>query len=206
MRVLILNGSPRPHGNTAAAIDEMVRVFDSLGVETEIVQVGGMTIRGCVACNACKRIGRCAMDDIVNEVAREAAAADGIVAASPVYYATANSTLTALMDRLFYSIPDDLTMKVGASVAVARRSGCTTTFNQLNLYFTNAGMPLAASKYWNNIHGNDPGEYAQDPEGLWVMRTLARNMTFLMKSIALGRETFGLPEKETPRPWTNFVR
>lgn len=205
MKVLLINGSPKANGNTALALDEMVKVFAENGIETEIVQVGSQAIRGCAGCLACYKGGKCVFDDLVNEVAPKLEAADGMVIASPVYYASANGTLISFLDRLFYSTGFDKTMKVGASVAVARRGGCSATFDQLNKYFTIAGMPVASSQYWNSVHGAAPGEAAQDAEGLQTMRTLARNMTFLLKSIALGKEAFGVPEKEE---WqrTNFIR
>ena len=205
MKVLILNGSPRKGGNTSRAIEEMVNVFSMEGVETEIIRLGDQDIRGCMACGTCKKAGKCVYDDIVNEIAARLDAADGLVLASPVYFASANATLIACLDRLFYSRSCDMTMKVGASVAVARRGGCSATFDELNKYFTICGMPVASSQYWNMVHGRDRGEAGQDEEGLQTMRTLARNMTFLMKSIALGKEKYGLPEKEQARQ-TNFIR
>ena len=205
LKVLLLNGSPRANGNTAVALREMEKVFRENGVECETVQVGDQAIRGCVACGGCARLGRCVFDDVVNELAPKLEAADGLVAASPVYYASANATLIACLDRLFYSTGFDKTMKVGASVACARRGGCSATFDELNKYFTISGMPLASSQYWNSIHGRLPGEAEQDEEGKQTMRALARNMAFLMKSITLGKEAYGLPEKE-PRVATHFIR
>ena len=205
MKVLLINGSPKANGNTAGALKEMEAVFAAEGIETELIQVGHLDIRGCISCGNCHKNGKCVFDDIVNELAQKLDQADGMVLGSPVYYASANSTLTACMDRLFFSCRSDLRMKVGASVAVARRGGCTATFDQLNKYFTISGMPLASSSYWNIAHGTAPGEIAQDGEGLYTMRNLARNMTFLMKAIALGKETYGLPEKEA-RVATNFIR
>ena len=205
MKVLMLNGSPRKNGNTAAALRQMEAVFVQEGIEVQTVQVGSKPIRGCVACGSCARTGKCAFDDIVNELAPVFEQSDGLVVASPVYYASANATLVALLDRLFYSTGFDKTMKVGASVVTARRGGASATFDELNKYFTISGMPIASSQYWNSIHGGAPGEAEQDAEGLQTMRTLARNMAFLMKSIALGREKYGLPEKESPQ-WTNFIR
>ena len=205
MKVLMLNGSPRPDGNTAIALREMEQIFQAEGVETELIQVGSRDIRGCVACGGCAKLGKCVFDDIVNELAPKLETCDGLVVGSPVYYASANATLVALLTRLFYSTPFDKTMKVGASVVVARRGGLSATFDELNKFFTISGMPVASSQYWNSVHGRLPGEAAQDAEGLQTMRALARNMTFLMKSIALGREQYGLPEKE-PRQATNFVR
>ena len=162
-------------------------------------------IRGCVACGACSKLGKCAFSDMVNEVAPKFEEADGLVVGSPVYYASANATLIAFLDRLFYSTHFDKTMKVGASVVSARRGGLSATFDELNKYFTISGMPVASGQYWNSIHGNNADEAQQDLEGLQIMRTLARNMSFLMKSIQLGKESFGLPEKE-PRIGTNFIR
>lgn len=204
MKVLLINGSPRANGNTAVALAEMEAVFAKNGIETETVQVGNRDIRGCMACFQCVKTGKCTIDDIVNELAPKFEQCDGLVLGSPVYYAAANSTLTALLDRLFYSTGFDKTMKVGASVAVARRGGCSAAFDQLNKYFTISGMPIASSQYWNSVHGRAPGQAAEDAEGLQTMRVLAENMTFLMKSIALGKEAFGLPEKEK-RVWTNFI-
>ena len=205
MKVLLINGSPKANGNTARALEEMVTVFTQEGVETEIVHVGNKDIRGCVACTACYKDGKCIVDDMVNECAKKFEECDGMVVASPVYYASANGTLVSFLDRLFYSSHCDKRMKVGASVAVARRGGCSATFDQLNKYFTITGMPVASSQYWNSVHGAAPGEAREDAEGLQTMRTLAKNMTFLMKSIALGKEQFGLPEKEAPQR-TNFIR
>lgn len=205
MKVLILNGSPRKGGNTTIALDEMKKIFSSEGIEVECVQVGDKAIRGCVACYSCRKAGKCAFDDIVNEIASIFQECDGLVIGSPVYYASANGTLISLLDRLFYSVPFSKTMKVGASVAVGRRGGCSTTFDELNKYFTVSGMPVASGQYWNSVHGRNIGDAVGDEEGLQSMRTLARNMVFLMKSIALGREQYGLPEKEQPIQ-TNFVR
>ena len=205
MYVLMINGSPRPNGNTALALREMEKVFAAEGIDTETMQIGNKDIRGCIACNTCAQRGRCAFDDAVNEAAPKFEACDGLVIASPVYYASANGTLISFLDRLFYSTPFDKTMKVGASVVAARRGGLTAAFDELNKYFTIAGMPVASSQYWNGVHGRDRGEAAQDAEGLQTMRTLARNMAFLMKSIALGKEKYGLPEKEPPQ-FMNFIR
>ena len=205
MKVLIINGSPRANGNTSIAVNEMVKVFEAEGVETEVLQIGMKDIRSCIACGKCAEKGACVFDDIVNETAPKFEACNGLVVASPVYYASANATLVALLTRLFYSTHFDKTMKVGASVVCARRGGLSSTFDELNKFFTISGMPVASSQYWNSIHGRAAGEAAQDEEGLQTMRTLARNMTFLMKSIALGREAYGLPEKEAPAR-TNFIR
>ena len=205
MKVLILNGSPRSNGNTSIAVNELAKIFAEEKIETEIVQLGNKDIRGCIACGSCFKNGKCVFDDMVNELAPKFEAADGLVVASPVYYASANATLIAALDRLFYSTHFDKTMKVGASVVVARRGGCSATFDELNKYFTICGMPVASSQYWNCVHGREKGEAELDAEGLQTMRTLARNMSFLMKSIALGKEKFGLPQKEEWQP-THFIR
>lgn len=205
MKVLMINGSPRAKGNTYIALNEMEKIFSESGIETEIIQVGNKNIRGCIACGSCAEKGKCAFDDMVNEIAPKFEACDGLVIASPVYYASANATLIALLDRLFYSTHFDKTMKVGASVVAARRGGLSSTFDELNKYFTISGMPVASGQYWNSIHGRTPGEGQQDAEGLQSMRTLARNMTFLIKSIQLGKDKFGLPEKEE-HLFTNFIR
>lgn len=204
MKVLILNGSPRINGNTSIAVKELEKTFDKNNVETEIIQVGNKAVRGCIACCKCVETGKCVFDDIVNEIAPKFEAADGLIVASPVYYASANATLVAVMQRLFFSTHFNKTMKAGASVVVARRGGCSSTFDELNKFYTITGMPVVSSQYWNSVHGRTIGEAAKDLEGLQIMRTLANNMTFLMKSIQLGKEQFGLPEKE-PQIMTNFI-
>ena len=205
MKVLMINGSPRVDGNTGIALKEMEQVFLQEGIEVETVQVGNQAVRGCMTCGYCGKNGKCVFDDVVNELAPKFEEADGLVAASPVYYASANATLIAVLDRLFYSTHFDKTMKVGASVVCARRGGCSATFDELNKYFTISNMPVAPSQYWNSIHGREKGEAVQDEEGKQTMRVLAGNMSFLMKSIALGREQFGLPKKEE-RVFTHFIR
>lgn len=205
MKVVIINGSPRAQGNTAIAINEMVKVFKDEKIETEIYQIGNKNIRGCIACGSCMRTGRCAFNDVVNEISASFEEADGLIIATPVYYANANATLIACLDRMFYSSHFDKTMKVGASVVCARRGGLSATYDQLNKYFSISSMPIVSSNYWNSIHGRVPGEAINDPEGLQTMRLLATNMVFLMKSIALGKEQYGLPEKEQ-KVFTHFVR
>lgn len=205
MKVLMINGSPRVGGNTAIALKEMEKAFEKNGIEVETVQIGNKAIRGCIACGTCAKKGQCVFDDAVNEVAPKFAEADGLVVASPVYYASANGTLVSFLDRLFYSCHCDKRMKVGAAVAVARRGGLSATFDELNKYFTINSMPVAASNYWNSVHGGAKGDAEQDAEGLQTVRVLADNMSFLMKSIALGKEQIGLPEAE-PKQYTNFIR
>ena len=205
MKVLVINGSPRANGNTATALGQMTNIFEKHGVEYEIVQIGTMQIRGCQSCGYCYKNGKCAFDDVVNELAEKLRDADGFVIASPVYFAGPNGTLVACLDRLCYSARFDKTMKVGAAVAVARRGGTTATLDVLNKYLTYGGFAVATSKYGNIAHGKRPGEAIEDAEGMQTMRTLAENMVFLMKSIALGKEAYGLPEKET-RVGTDFIR
>jgi multimeric flavodoxin WrbA len=196
MKVLMINGSPRKNSNTGLALAEMEAVFSAEGIECVTRQVGKLPIRGCIACESCRTRGACAFDDIVNELAPVFEQADGLVVGSPVYFGSANATLVALLDRLFYSTPFDKTMKVGAAFCTARRGGTTATFDELNKYFTITGMPVASGQYWSALHGRDEGAGAQDKEGLQQMRTVARNMAFLMKSIALGKQAFGMPIAE----------
>ena len=205
MKVLMINGSPKANGNTATALAEMEKVFADENVETEVVRVGHLAVRGCIGCGKCSTLGKCVFDDVVNELAPKFEMADGLVVGTPVYYGSANATVIAVLDRLFYSKRFDTTMKVGAAVACARRGGLTATWDEINKYFGISGMPIASGQYWNGVHGRLPGEAVEDAEGMQQMRTLARNMAFLMKSIALGKEQFGLPERE-PGQMTNFVR
>ena len=205
MKVLILNGSPKAKGNTAFAIGEFAEVLENDGIETEIINIGSKAIRGCAACGRCSELGKCVFDDAVNEIAEKFEQADGLVVASPVYYASANATLIACLDRLFYSTGFNKTMKVGASIVIARRGGCSATFDELNKYFTISGMPVASSTYWNSVHGMAPGDAAFDAEGLTTVRNLGHNMAFLIKSIALGKEKYGLPEREWGQ-MTHFIR
>ena len=205
MNVLMINGSPRKDGNTAIAVEEMKKVFEAEGIDVDVVNIGTADIRGCIACGTCSKKGSCVFDDLVNETAPKLEKADGVVFATPVYYASPNGTLISFLDRLFYSCSCDKTMKVGASIAVARRGGLTATFDMLNKYFTISGMPVASGYYWNGVHGLAKGDVNEDGEGMQMMRYLAQNMTFLMKSIALGKEQYGLPERES-RITTNFVR
>ncbi len=204
MKVLLINGSPRLNGNTSIALNELAKTLNEEGIETEIIQIGTKDIRGCIACGTCYKNHKCIFNDIVNEVAPKFEEADGLVIASPVYYASANGTLISFLDRLFYSTNFDKTMKVGASIAVCRRGGASATFDELNKYFTIASMPVVSSQYWNSVHGRKVGEANKDLEGLQTMRTLGRNMAFLIKSIKLGKEKVGMPKKE-PGVMTNFI-
>ena len=205
MKVLLINGSPKEKGNTAFALEQMAEVFAAENIETETIQVGSQLIRGCQGCGACYKLGKCVINDMVNETAEKLAQADGMVVGSPVYYASPNGTLISFLDRLFYSNSADLRMKVGASIVCARRGGTTATMDVLNKYFTISQMPVASSTYWNIIHGAKPGQAAEDAEGIRTMRNLAKNMAYMMKAFAAAKDTVALPENE-PKPFTNFIR
>lgn len=205
MKVILINGSPNAKGCTYTALEEVSKTLKSEGIETEIIHVGHKDIRGCIGCRQCKTKGKCVFNDIVNDIAPKFKECDGIVIGSPVYFASANGTLVSFIDRLFYSMTADKTMKVGAAVVSCRRGGNSATFDELNKYFTISQMPIASSQYWNMVHGNSPEEVQQDLEGLQMMRTLGKNMAFLIKSIQLGKKEFGLPEKEEHK-FTNFIR
>lgn len=205
MKVLLINGSPNAKGCTYTALTEVEKTLKEEKIETEIIHVGHKDIRGCIGCRKCKTTGKCVFEDIVNEVAPKFAECDGIVIGSPVYYASANGTMISFLDRLFYSSGCDKTMKVGAAVVSARRAGTTATFDELNKYFTISNMPIVSSQYWNMVHGYTPEDVYKDKEGCQIMRTLGKNMAFLIKSIHLGKEKYGLPEKEE-HLFTSFIR
>ena len=206
MKVLMINGSPRVGGNTSIALAEMEKIFAEEGIESETIQIGAQAIRGCIACGTCRKNGKCVFDDAVNQAAPKFEAADGLVVASPVYYASANGTLVSFLDRLFYSTPFDKQMKVGASVVVARRGGLSATFDELNKYFTICQMPVVSSTYWNMVYGNTPEEVKQDLEGMQTMRNLGRNMAYLIKCIDAGKKAgIQLPAAESQFR-TNFIR
>lgn len=205
MKVLLINGSPNARGCTYTALSEVAASLQKEGVETEILHVGHRDLRGCIGCRKCKQTGKCVFDDLVNETAPKFEAADGIVIGSPVYFASANSTVMSFITRLFYSTAFDKTMKVGAAVVSCRRGGASATFDEINKFFTISGMPVASSQYWNSVHGRTAEDVKKDLEGMQIMRTLGKNMAFLMKSIALGREKYGLSEKE-PHVFTDFIR
>lgn len=204
-KVLLLNGSPHADGCTAAALNEMINVFQESGIETELIHVGSKSIRGCIACGRCSQLGKCVFDDdLVNQAAPKFEKADGLVVGSPVYYASPNGTILSFMDRLFYSTPFSKHMKVGAAVVSCRRGGNTATFDVLNKYFTISGMPVASSTYWNQVHGFTADDVRKDLEGLQTMRNLARNMTFMIRAFADAKEKYGYPELETGC-FTNFA-
>ena len=195
-KVLLLNGSAHQHGCTATALEEMIRVFETEGIETELIQVGTKPVRGCISCGSCERTGKCVFDDLVNEVAPKFEAADGLVVGSPVYYGSPNGNLLSFLDRLFYSTSFSKQMKVGAAVVSCRRGGNTASFDVLNKYFTISSMPLASSTYWNQVHGFTAGDVKKDLEGLQTMRNLAKNMSFMIKAFADAKDKYGYPEME----------
>ncbi len=207
MKVIILNGSPKAEGNTAHALHEAECVLQEQGIETEWIHVGHRPIHGCIACNKCWETGSCAFNDIVNDISQRMQSADGLLVGSPVYFASPNGTLLALLDRLFYSnLHSDWTMKVGASVCIARRGGATATMDVLNKYFLKTNMPVVPSQYWSIAHGTTPGEVQQDEEGMQTMRQLALNMAFMLKSFRLGIEQFGSPKIKEELVETHYIR
>ncbi len=203
-KVLLLNGSPHPHGCTATALEEMIRIFEEEGIETELIQVGIKDIRGCISCGQCSSKGKCVFDDLVNEVAEKFEKANGLVIGSPVYYGSPNGTLLSFLDRLFYSSPFSKHMKVGASVVSCRRGGNSASFDVLNKYFTISSMPVASSTYWNQVHGFTAEDVKKDLEGLQTMRNLARSMSFMIKAFSDAKEKYGYPALEQGT-FTNFA-
>lgn len=204
MKALLINGSPHAKGCTYTALSELKHTLEAEGIETELIHVGNQDVRGCIACGQCRKLGKCVFDDVVNEVASKLAEADAFVIGAPVYYSSPAGGAISFMDRLFFSTFNvDKTMKVGASVVTCRRGGNTASFDVLNKYFSISGMPIASSQYWNMVYGGSAEEVLKDAEGLQTMRTLGRNMAFMIKSIQLGKQQFGLPEKE-PTTFTNF--
>ena len=204
MKALLINGSPHAKGCTYTALSELKHTLEAEGIETELIHVGNQDVRGCIACGQCRKLGKCVFDDVVNEVASKLAEADAFVIGAPVYYSSPAGGAISFMDRLFFSTFNvDKTMKVGAAVATCRRGGNTASFDVLNKYFSISGMPIASSQYWNMVYGGSAEEVLKDAEGLQTMRTLGRNMAFMIKSIQLGKQQFGLPEKE-PTTFTNF--
>lgn len=204
MKVLLINGSPHKNGTTYAALKEVASTLEEEGVESEIVQIGHLALRGCLGCYSCFSTGKCVIDDEVNKLARKFEECDGLIVGSPVHYAAPSGAIVSFLDRLFYSTRFDKRFKVGAAVVCARRGGCSAAFDVLNKYFTISGMPVVSSTYWNQVHGANSEDAALDEEGMQCMRNLARNTVFLMRSIALGKEAAGLPECERAFR-TNFI-
>ena len=204
MKVLLLNGSARPNGCTARALKEVEKILNEEDIETEMFCIGNKEMRGCISCHHCIRNEKCVFNDIVNEIAPKFEEADGIIVGTPVYYAHANGTIISFLDRLFYSTHFNKTMKVGACVISSRRAGSTSAFDEINKYFTISKMPIVSSSYWNEVHGSKAEDVERDLEGLQTMRNLGRNMAFMIKSINLGKEKYGLPKNEVGT-FTNFL-
>jgi len=204
-KILIINGSPRPNGNSAELIKEIRNVFEKEGVEVDLYQIGTKDIRGCISCGYCYTHGECVFKDDINDLAKRFESADGLIITSPVYYGSANGSLISLLDRLFYSSDFDKRFKVGAAFAIARRAGTTATFDELNKYFTINQMPIASGRYWNNGFGMDKGQINKDLEGIQNARIVAKNMLFLMRGISLAKEKYGLPDSEETI-YTHFIK
>ena len=197
MKVILLNGSPKTEGCTKRALREVEETLKEEGIETEIIDIGNKDIRGCIACGNCRKNNKCVFDDMVNEVAPKFEKADGIIVGTPVYYAHANGGIISFLDRLFYSTATiNKCMKVGATVISSRRAGSTSAMDEINKYFTISSMPVVSSTYWNEVHGFTKEDVEKDLEGLQTMRNLGRNMAFMIKSIKLGKEEYGMPKNE----------
>ena len=205
MKMLLINGSPHKNGTTNAALSEVARTLKEEGIDAEIIQVGNLSLRGCLGCYKCVELGKCVMDDAVNEIAKKFEECDGLIVGSPVYYAAPAGTLICFLDRLFYSTRFDKRDKIGAAVVCARRGGCSASFDVLNKYFTISGMPVVSSTYWNQVHGANAEDAPLDEEGMQTMRNLARNAAFLARAIKREKEDGGLPEVEKGKR-TNFIR
>ena len=204
MQVLLINGSPHEAGCTFTALSEVASSLEKNGIETNFFHIGKKPVHGCVACYSCTKTGKCAFDDdVCNTISALADKADGIVIGSPVYFASANGALCALLDRAFFAASNAFIGKPGAAIVSCRRGGAGSAFDRLNKYFTISQMPVVASQYWNAVHGSTPEDVRRDEEGLQIMRTLGANMAWLLKSIAEGKVP--RPEQEK-RLRTNFIR
>lgn len=206
MKVALINGSPHEHGCTYTALQEICSELSRLDIQSEIFHIGSAAIRGCIACGYCRQHGTCVHGDLLNDIAPQLLQADGLIFGSPVYYAGLSGQLKSFMDRLFYTYGSKLAFKPAAAVVSARRGGCSTTFDDINRYFTINCMPVVPSQYWNQVHGSRPEDVQQDEEGLQTMRTLARNMGWMLRCIALGRQNgVEAPQREAAIR-TNFIR
>ncbi|MBR5319700.1 MAG: flavodoxin family protein [Peptococcaceae bacterium] len=206
MKILVVNGSPHANGCTYTALCEVAAALEAEGIETEIFQVGTKPVSGCLGCGACIKTGKCVIDDVVNEFVEKAKEADGFVFGSPVHYAGASGAITSFMDRAFYGKGSIYANKPAAAIVSCRRGGATAAFEQLNKYFTISNMPIVSSQYWNMVHGNTPDQVRQDLEGMQTMRTLGKNMAWLLKCIQAGKEAGIEPPAREPKVATNFIR
>ena len=204
MKILLINGSPRKDSNTEIALNEVSKSLNEEGIDTEIITIGN-NIVGCKACGACNKLGKCSIDDVVNEVAEKFKEADGIVVGSPTYFASTNGSVISFLDRLFYSRNFDTSMKVGAAVCIARRAGTDTNFDVINKYFTISNMIVVGSQYWNNAFGRDTGEAKQDEEGMQTMRHLGKNIAFVVKCINDGKAKYKVNFNEEHKT-TSFIK
>ena len=210
MKVLLVNGSPHKEGCTYTALCEIQKTLNKEGIEAEIFHIGTKAISGCLGCRKCATLGKCVIDDVVNEFVKMAHDADGFIFGSPVHYAGASGAITSFMDRVFYcgkqSGIDPFYLKPAACICSARRGGTTATFDQLNKYFAITQMPIISSRYWNMVHGSNPSDVLKDEEGLQTMRVLARNMAWFLRCKEAGEKAgVKLPETETT-VFTNFIR
>lgn len=206
MKVLLLNGSPHEHGCTARALTEIASVLSENGIGSEILNIGKAPVGGCTACGACKKTGRCVFDDVCNRFTAKMAECDALIVGTPVYYASPNGSLIALLDRAFYSAGRVFALKPAAAVASARRAGTTASLDVITKYFTINGMPVVSSSYWNMVHGAAASDVEKDAEGLQTMRNLARNTAWLLKCIEAGKATGVEPPADERGSRTNFIR
>ena len=207
MKVLMINGGPHPNGSTNRALLEIKNTLSEQGIDSEILWLGNDAIAGCIGCGACRKREGCYKEDIVNDVAARLDEFDGFVFGSPVHYAACSGTLSAFMDRLFFSSARKMSMKPAAAVVSCRRGGASAAFDEINKYFTISSMPVVSSQYWNQIHGGNAEDAEQDAEGLQTMRTLARNMAYMIKAFALAKENGLMPPEKTEKLIrTNFIR
>lgn len=206
MKVLLLNGSPRPNGCTYTALKEVAEILQKEGIETEIFQIGAKPVQDCIACGRCRELGKCVFNDAANEFAEKAKTADGFVFGSPVYYAHPTGQIQSLLDRAFYAGKAAFVHKPGAVIVSARRGGTAASFDVLNKYFSISQMPVVSSTYWNMVYGSKPEDVLQDQEGMQTMRNLGRNMAYLLKCIEAGKQSGITPPSAETQARTNFIR
>ena len=206
MKVILVNGSAHKEGCTFTALNEVAKTLNENDIETEMFQLGNLELRDCCGCQACRKLGKCVFNDgMVNEFIEKAKLADGFIFGTPVYYAHPSGRILSFLDRVFYAGSSALAFKPGAAIASARRAGTTASFDVLNKYFTIVNMPIVSSRYWNNIHGYVAEDAKQDLEGLRVMRTLGRNMAWMLKCIELGKQNGIEHPPLEEQIYTNFI-